>query len=255
MNENIGIKANQIEKWKTIARQDADYHRRQFQKPYRSTVRFAEFIKSFVGPLRGDALDVACGAGANIFHLNEFVPGFSWTGVDIVGEELFEIGRPFIASKKLNVNLVSGDFYNLEELFGDRKFDMVLSIQTILNVPISTCEIALNQLLSVTKQWVFITSLFTDFNIDVTVEAMDYTWPPECRSPGPYNIYGLPRFKDTCQAKGCKEFVCRNFDIDIDLPAPSSNGLGTYTRKLGDGTRLQFTGPIFLPWKFIAIRM
>ena len=76
------------------------------------------FIQSLIGPTQGEALDVACGAGANIFHLAQILPGFHWSGVDIAGEVLFPIGSPFFRSKDLEVDLKVGDVYKLEDYFG-----------------------------------------------------------------------------------------------------------------------------------------
>lgn len=247
------LDATQIARWKKIAQQDWDYHQRQFAKPYRSTSYLGDFIKSLIGSTQGDALDVGCGAGANIFHLAQMIPGFHWSGVDIAGEVLFPIGTPFFRSKGFEVDLTAGDFYRLEDHFRGKQFNLVLSIQTFLNL--ETYDAHLDQLLSLTKGWLFVSSLFTDFNVDLNIEVTDYTWPEDCPNPGNYNVYSLSRFRKACEAKGCKQFVSRDFVIDIDLPPPESGGLGTYTRKLEGGQRLQFTGPIFQPWKVVGVRM
>jgi SAM-dependent methyltransferase len=247
------LDATQIARWKKIAQQDADYHQRQFAKPYRSTSFLGDFIQSLIGSTQGEALDIACGAGANIFHLSQMVPGFRWSGVDIAGEVLFPISSPFFRSKGLEVDLNVGDYYKLGDCFGGKKFDLVLAIQTFLTIP--TYDALLDQLLSVTRGWLFVSSMFTDFNVDVNIEVKDYTWPEDCPNPGNYNVYSLSRFRRACEAKGCKEFVSRDFVIDVDLPPPENGGLGTYTRKLEGGQRLQFSGPIFLPWRVIGVRM
>ncbi|MGA6987651.1 MAG: class I SAM-dependent methyltransferase [Terriglobales bacterium] len=243
----------EIARWKKIAQQDFDYHQRQFAKPYRSTSYLGEFIRSLIGPTQGEALDIACGAGANIFHLSQMIPGFHWSGVDIAGEVLFPIGSPFFNSKGLELDLKAGDFYKLEDYFGGKKFDLVLAIHTFSSL--ESYDALLDQLLSVTRGWLFATSMFTDFNVDVNIEVKDYTWPEDCPNPGNYNVYSLSRFRKACEAKGCKQFVSRDFVIDVDLPPPENGGLGTYTRKLEDGQRLQFSGPIFLPWKVVGVRM
>lgn len=253
MNEAIGLKQSDISKWKAVARQDLDYHRRQFENTYRSTVQLGQFISSLIGSTRGEALDVACGAGANILHLAQTMPGFSWTGIDIAGPELFDVGRPLLARGNVEVDLMEGDFYKLTDYFNGQKFSMVLAIQTLSII--SSYERILEQLLSVTGGWLFISSLFTDFNVDVNIEVKDYTWPENCQDVYHYNVYSLAKFQATCEAGGCKEFVSRDFEIDIDLPVPASGGFGTYTRKLDDGTRLQFSGPMFQPWKFVGVRM
>ena len=39
----------------------------------------------------------------------------------------------------------------------------------------------------------------------------------------------------------------------VEKIAPISNGLGSYTKQLIDGSRLTFTSQIYLPWKFVLI--
>ena len=243
----------QIAQWKKIAQQDFDYHQRQFAKVYRSTSHMGDFIRSLIGDTRGEAFDVACGAGANIFHLSQLIPGFHWSGLDIAGEVLFPIGSPFFRNKGLDVDLKAGDFYKLEDYFGNMKFDLVTAIHTFSSL--ESYDVLLDKLLSMTKGWFFATSMFTEFNVDVNIEVTDYTWPKDCPNPGNYNVYSLPRFRQVCEAKGCREFVSRDFVIDVDLSPPENGGLGTYTRKLENGQRVQFSGPIFLPWKFVGVRM
>jgi SAM-dependent methyltransferase len=247
------LDADEIRRWKATAAQDLDYHRRQFEEAYRSTNHLADFIRSLVKTPGGEALDVACGAGANILHLGQRLPGYRWTGVDVAGEVLFEMGRRYCRRLSLDVNLIEGDFYDLTGLLPGRQFDLVLSIQTTLVLP--GYESALEQLLAVTRGWLFVTGLFTDFRVDARVAVMDYTWPEDCQGPYYYNVYGLDRFRTFCEARGCREFVTHDFDIDVDLPEPTEKGMKTYTRTLVDGRRLQFTGPVFQPWKFLGIRM
>jgi SAM-dependent methyltransferase len=242
-----------IAKWEKIAQQDIDYHTRQFVTVYRSTSFLRDFIQSLIGSTQGEALDVACGAGANIFHLAQMIPGFHWSGVDIAGEVLFPIGGPFFRSRGLEVDLKVGDFYKIDDYFGGKQFDLVLAIHTFGSL--ESYDALLDQLLSVTRGWLFVIAMFTDFNVDVNIEVTDYTWPEDCPNPGNYNVYSLSRFRKACEAKGCKQFESRDFVIDVDLYPPENGGLGTYTRKLEDGQRLQFTGPIFLPWKAIGVRM
>jgi SAM-dependent methyltransferase len=238
---------------KATAAQDVDYHSRQFQEAYRSTVHLAEFIRSVVKTPEGEALDVACGAGANIFHLSQWFPGYRWTGVDAAGEVVFEIGRRHLQRRGLDVELIEGNFCDLEGLLPGRRFDLVLSVQTLLLLP--SYESALEQLLAVTRGWLFITGLFTDCRVDARVEVIDFTWPEACRGPFRYNVYDVQRVRDFCQARGCREFVTRDFEIDIDLPEPTQKGMGTYTRTLADGRRLQFSGPLLQPWKFLGVWM
>jgi SAM-dependent methyltransferase len=238
--------------WKRAAEEDFDYHTRQFDQEYRSTSHLVEFLRSIPGLEGGEAIDVGCGAGANLFHLARELPGYRWTGLDIAGGVLFPLGRPKFAAAGLDVTLVEGDFFRLDEIFGGRRFDLVFSIQSLLVIP--SYEKALEQLLALTKGWLVVTGLFTDFQADARIEVLDYTWSADCQGPFHFNVYSLARFRKFCEERGCREFVSRDFEIDIDLPRPATGGLRTYTERLADGRRLQFTGPILEPWKFIAMR-
>jgi SAM-dependent methyltransferase len=225
----MDMTSDQTRIWKNQDR--IPYHIRQFEEPYRSTVHLGRFIQSLVPTPTGDALDVACGAGANIFYLSQLFPHYRWAGVDIAGDVLFSIGRQQFRDRGCAVTLIEGDLYKLTDVFPDRRFDLVLSIQTLLGLP--EYEEAMDQLLAVTRGWLFVTSLFTDFDVDAKIQAMDYA----------------------CESRGCQQFVSQDFDIDIDLPRPQKYGLTTYTQTLIDGRRLQFTGPLLQPWKFVGIRM
>jgi ubiquinone/menaquinone biosynthesis C-methylase UbiE len=238
--------------WEAIAAQDLDYHLRQFREPYRSTMALGRFLLSRIGKLSGDALDVGCGAGANIFHLSQLLPELRWTGLDLAGDFLFQHSQKLFSDRKMDVQLVNGDFYHLTDLFGGTKYDLVMSLQILLTLP--SYEKALEQLLAVTSKWLVITSLLSDFLVDAKIQTTDYTWPAEVRHAY-YNVYSFPRLRAFCEAHGAREVIAQDFEIDIDLPVPAGAGLGTYTRTLENAKRLQFTGPVYMPWKFVLVRM
>jgi SAM-dependent methyltransferase len=240
-------------RWENIAAQDINYHLRQFETPYRSTMALSRFMLPLLGDLRGNALDVACGSGGNIAHLGRAFPLLKWTGVDLAGDVLFETSRKLFEERGQEVTLISGDFYKLDEIRGGSRFELVTCIQTFIILP--EYRELLNQLLAATREWLIITSPLTDFDVDVTIAATDYTWPEDIQGPHYYSVFSLPRLEAICRAHGCREFVSEPFDIDIDLLPPEHKGLGTYTMLLANGRRLQFTGPIHQPWKFVAIRM
>src|SRR2546422_7332784 len=113
-----------------------DYHRRQFAEPYRSTAHLCRFVQRVLGArveAECSALDVGCGAGANIFHLSRVLTQARWTGVDIAGH-LFDVHRALATEHgglRNPVDLISGDFYGLSGLLGSRSFDLAFSIQTV----------------------------------------------------------------------------------------------------------------------------
>lgn len=248
---------SQTELW--LSDHHLNYHRRQFEEPYRSTVHLGKFIEDTLPDCRQPyrAIDVGGGAGANAYHLSQLLTNSSWVVLDI-NEPLFNLGRSLMKEKGMTapVQFVVGDLYHLDEHFAPKSFDLVFSIQTLLAC-LPSYEQALAQLLELSKGVVFVTSLFTDFLVDARIEITQYEEPPKWQGEGPYfyNVYCLERFRDFCIEHGAKRVVATDFQMDIDLIPPANRQMGTYTRRLEDGTRLQCSGPLLMPWKFVAIWM
>lgn len=231
-----------------------EYHLKQFNKSYRSTVHLCDFVKNLIDvSLPYKAIDVGCGAGANIFHLSKMLPKTSWVGLDWA-DKFFGLGKKFM--KEDNCQFIKGDFYELEKNFIEESFDLVFSIQTLSWL--QQYEKAMEQLIKISRGWIFVTSLFSDFHVDVISEVFEYTknnndW--EASYPYNYNVYSFERFHDFCLQHGAKEVIAKDFLIDIDLEPPMHKHMGTYTIRTLNQKRLQFSGPLHMPWKFIAIKM
>jgi ubiquinone/menaquinone biosynthesis C-methylase UbiE len=231
-----------------------DYHRRQFAEPYRSTVKFGEFVARMLANQSATALDVGCGAGANIFHLGRTLPEMRWTGVDIASY-LFEIGREAMKGANITPELIQGDFLRLTELLPAHSFDAVFSIQTVSWLP--GYDEFMQQLLAMVKPggWAFVTSLFTEFQVDARTEITEYAEDGNALEPMFYNIYSCRRFEERCLQLGAKQVIWETFQMDVDLPLPTHGRMGTYTHRGADGRLLQLSGPLLMPWRFAAVRM
>ncbi|HEV3320901.1 MAG TPA: class I SAM-dependent methyltransferase [Solirubrobacteraceae bacterium] len=223
----------------------------QYTGPNRSTVHLREFVGRVLAGADppGVVLEAGCGGGAKMLHLADLFPQAHWTGVDH-NEEVLAIGRERLDPDRFE--LVHGDILELERSFGAKRFDISFSIMTLLNL--EDYERAIEQLLAVTRERVFILSLFSPSEVDAFVHIRG-------RLPGPnegddafYNVYSLPRFEAYCRQLGAREIVAEPFKIDIDIPRPTHGGMGTWTERLADGHRLQFSGPLAMPWWLVAIR-
>jgi hypothetical protein len=49
---------------------------------------------------------------------------------------------------------------------------------------------------------------------------------------------------------GYTKFKSKKFEIDVDVPPDGT--FRTYTERTFDGRRIQISGPVFMPWHFIA---
>jgi len=230
------------------------YHESQFGEAKRSTLSLMEFVKKTLIPdLPYSAIDVGCGAGANIYHLSNVLGRTKWIGLDYA-DNFFPIGKIFLNDSD-KVKFVKGDFYKLGRLFPQKSFDISFSIQTLSWLP-NYVE-AMKEIFFITKRIIFVTSLFSDFNVDAFIDIYEYEEDLSQTEDSPYNynVYSLEKFKEFCIENGAADVIAEDFIMDVDLVKPDSNTMGTYTIKKNDGQNMQFSGPLFLPWKMIAIRL
>jgi len=246
---------------KTLGDPRLDYHRRQFERTYRSVVHLRQFVKLQLDDCKRPyrALDAACGAGANMVHLSTALPATTWTGVDF-DSEVLSLGTELLARQSANqqrTEFVLGDILQLDTLLEPRSYDLAFSIQTLSWLP--DYKRAMSVLLEMLRPGgvAFVTSLFTDFLVDaeILVTQLSDECAPIDPKPYHYNIYSVDRFIRHCLECGAQRVESVDFEIDLELAEPESRHMGTFTRRLIDGSLIQQSGPILMPWKFLAIHM
>jgi hypothetical protein len=239
--------------WLTLTKKGEQYHEKQFHQPYRSTESFYEWLESFNLFNTGQALelaDIGAGKGANIFYMANRAPKINFTGIEL-NPELVKAGNDtFRKLNQNNCNLVQGDLYSLgpEHL---NKYDGIVSLQTLSWLPEERIPIRIMDGLN--PDWIAITSLFYDGEVNFKIEVQDYTCPVAGQpyEEGFYNIYSIPLVKQLFSDLGYTDFRYVPFEIDIDLPKPETSGLTTYTEKLENGNRIQISGALLMSWYFI----
>jgi len=228
------------------------WHISQYTEPKRSTSHLRDFVTRVFADKDDvvEVLDAATGAGANMAALADLFPAAHWTGIDI-DEDLVEAGRERLDPGRFTV--LQGDILNLENDFGPRRFDVCFSISTLSWI--EDYERAVEQMLATTRKCVFVLNLFGDSVLDALIRLVGRMAGAGQGYGGYYNIYSLPRFEEFCRHLGAKEIVAEPFEIDIDIPRPAHRGMGTWTERTADGRRLQFSGPLAMPWWFLAIQL
>lgn len=201
--------------------------------------------------------DIGAGMGANIYYMHQCYPQNTYVGIEYDGENVIR-GNQLLKQYSQNiesekVSLVQGDWYNLMDGHINQ-YDGIVSYQTLSWLPGYEKEI--NCLIKLNPEWIAITSLFYEGNIDYTIKLKEYDYKTdekdytECY----YNIYSLKKVQEVFKAKGYTVFEYQPFDIDIDIEKPEQEGLGTYTKRLENGKRIQISGGLMLPWYFILAR-
>lgn len=119
------------------------YHPRFWQatvKRFRDHYKLAE---------NASLLDVGCAKGFMLHDFKELMPGLTIAGIDISDyaiENAIETVRPFL------------QVGNAKELpYEDNSFDLVISINTIHNLPPEECQQALSEIQRVSRRHAFIT--------------------------------------------------------------------------------------------------
>lgn len=242
-----------ITEWMELDPQSLEYHQKQFKEPYRSTVKFCDWleIQGCITPqARLNILDIGAGAGANIYYMNERFPNAKFWGIDI-NDQLVNLGNYHMENtQKENCKLEVGNLYDLDTKYKNA-MDGIISIQTLSWLP--DYKTALEKMMDVQPSWIALTSLFFDGKVNCHIEIEDYTIKIDgqsCRDSF-YNVYSLDLVRSLFEEHGYEDFRYVPFEIDIDLSKPNTKGMGTYTEKLDDGRRIQLSGPILMPWYFV----
>lgn len=232
----------------------ADYYNRQFKTPYRSTIKFCDWLNE-LGVLSKQAkcniLDIGTGKGANLYYMQKRFSNCQYSGIDINNDYIKE-GNSFFEEENIsNCKLEYGDLYNLDSEKYANRFDGIVSYQTLSFLP--EYENALTEIIKLNPGWISLTSLFYKGLIDAKIEINSFSNPQEKNSFRSifYNVYSLPRIENFFREKGYKIFKYCPFEIDIDLPEPDHSYMQSYTKKLSDGKRIQISGPLLMNWFFI----
>lgn len=228
------------------------YHCRQYKEVNKSTQCFVDWLKG-LGYLGQDKVqsicDMACGGGANTFYLSNLFKECTFTGIDL-SEELIAYGNRQIEGQQ-NCKLYQGDWYDLGDKWKD-KFDGIISFQTLSWLP--EYETAIKNLTLLNPEWIAISSLFYEGDIEYSIKLKNYYRPTEKQefSEAYYNIYSILRIRKYLESLGYRKFDFKPFEIDIDLPKPDSFDIGTYTIKTKEDKRLQVSAALLMPWYFIV---
>ena len=195
-------------------------------------------------------LDACCGIGHISYFLSEISPESIFSGIDQTSY-LIEEAKKLCIDKK-NISFEVSDISDLPLKF-PKKFDISINWRTLSWLP--HYEQMLKDLFAVTKEHIFLSSLFYDGDIDFEIKIREYK-----KETGKehfndyYNVYSLPRFKKfVYEELNAKNIEVYDFEIGVDISPPPIDQMGSYTLKLENGKRLQVSGAIILPWKIIRI--
>jgi hypothetical protein len=241
-----------VDAWKEGT--DWDFHRRQFENPYKSTIAFCQFLKQNNLPREKDKVgDIGAGMGGIIEYFAQVFPQSSFVGIEL-NEECVNRGNDiFTKNGRNNCLLFQGDIFDLDKKHFNA-YAGITCLASLLCFPNATDPIT--AIAKLNPEWIAISSLFNESLVEATVVTKDYSRPySNFQSTDKfYNIYSIQKTADLLSKLGYSEFSFQRFEIDIDLSKPEHGGMGTYTERLADGRRLQISGPVLMSWYFILAR-
>lgn len=225
-----------------------EYHERQLKEVYRSTVHLCDWLDQ-LGYIKDGQLimDLGCGAGANLAYIAKRYPKCRFIGVELNPGHAKTAARTLGERGVKNATAEQGDWYNLDKKFNGA-FDGIISFQTISWLP--EFREPLSIVCRLNPTWQAHSSLFYDGYVGCTAETQTYDEEGNEKRKLFYNVYSLPVVARHLNTNGYVNFKSKKFEIDIDIPF---NGqFQSYTEKTEDGRRIQISGPVLMPWYFIA---
>ena len=139
--------------------------------------------------------------------------------------------------------------------FKDNSFDYCFSWQTLGWIEHKEAPKMLDEMLRITRKGgkLYLSSLFnTDFNTDIITKIFDYTRPSgQAGMSSNYNTYCYETIEKWI-GNEVESFKIHPFSPKIDLGQPNK-GLGTFTKRTEEGTRLQISGGMLLNWGILEI--
>ena len=206
-------------------------------------------ISPFIVDKKLKILDACCGIGHISNLLSELSPQSIFFGIDQSSYLIKEAKK--ISKNKKNLSFEIGNLYDFSNKF-QKKFDISIIWKTISWLPYY--EQIIKDLMSMTKNHIFISSLFYDGDIDFEIKVREFKKESgKNHFNNYYNVYSLPRFKKFVFDLGAKNIEVYNFNMNIDIPKPPIDEMGTYTEKLENNKRIQISGAVVMSWKIIRI--
>jgi hypothetical protein len=176
-------------------------------------------------------------------------PNCKFIGVDL-NPDFVRQGNKVLKSRKVdNARIIKDDWYTLgidDEYL--EMFDGIISFQTLSWLP--EFREPLQAICNLKPKWTAHTSLFYDGPVSCTNETHTHDSEGKIMRNLFYNVYSLPVVSRFLKGNGYGDFKATPFEIDVDLP--NTGEFRSYTEKTTDGRRIQISGPVFMPWYFIA---
>lgn len=222
--------------------QSQEYYLKSIHKKTEQQKFFEKLIHD-LNPL--SVADIACGGGGGSFHLQKMFPNATFDLVDL-NQDAIEIAQKMVLGSKTHL----ASTYEIPLI--ENSIDLVVCFHSLFMI--ENPEKAINELIRICKPGgrIFVSSLFNfDHDCDLSTAIYDHT-REEGGSSFTYNTYS-ERTISAWLPSDLSLFKIHRFDMSIDIDH-RPKGIGTYTKRLESGERLEISGGVLMNWGFLEIR-
>jgi SAM-dependent methyltransferase len=218
------------------------YHERQYGSSYESTNFILKILHESIPILpckSTTVLDLGCGGGSNTYEMAKQFPNLNFIGIDN-DKELINYAK----TKNFANSRVSFKYKNIFDL---KKVDVfgITAIQTVSWVPSKNIYDPIKALLSLNSEWICFSFLGFDGTCDAKIMINNFT--PNNMWSKPYNILSLETITSLIANSNYAVGKVTKYNPKIEITT-SESGMGSYTKKMFDGSLEIFSGPLILPW-------
>lgn len=237
-----------------------EYIRNDLDNPKETTRRMLEFLDRFdaFGEISSDGVvvDMGTGGGSALYWWASKKGNEDFVGVDY-NREALEYGRDAIISRDgqlpNNMRLIHGDWDSPAEILRSlrgEKIKLLTSVHSLCTQ--KDFMTAAKKLVDLKPEKIAFNSLFYNGPLDVLIHIRSHEVSIEDNNPdADFNIHSLPQAIELMRSMGYRLIGEEEFDIGFSIERPKTNGRGTYTVKTEMGDYTQFSGPVYLPWRYV----
>jgi hypothetical protein len=229
-------------------------NKKEFTKPYQSTLEFNKFIKNEI--VKCDTIiDIGSGEGGTIsYYIKKYNLNFILTDYQ---KKYLTNAKKKIKSKKVKFKVFDCITSKPKLKISSKNFGIIS--QKTFNC-FDDIYKPLNNLLKLNPKFIAINALFWDgfFDVKISTVLYDNNFKKFSRQINNldrnFNIFSLKKLKNFCKKKKIKLKIKDFYPKHSIYNKKISSHLGSYTLKTGFNNHTLFSGPIHLPWKFIMLK-
>ncbi len=241
-----------------------EYYKNDFINPKISTKKFFAFLernKIFQKEIENNSLvlDMGTGSGSGLYYFAKRLSNIQFVGVDY-DKRVLDIGEKHIynieGSFLKNLKLLEGDWNKPKEIIKNiqnQRIKLLTSVHSLCTQKVFLE--AASALAGLNPEYLAFNSLFYDGPMDVLIHIRSNEYLMEDSNPdADFNIHSLPNAIKDMNKLGYSLVADQVFEIDSKLEKPKGNKRGTYTMKTELSDFTQFSGPVYLPWRFLLFQ-